>query len=214
MLQQMQKGDFVDFIDLAKPKQTGGERRWHILICEPNREETASRGLASRGFAPYLPVVHKQISAGRTKKRDVPRAMFTCYLFLPVLPGIDPWDRIKAVPGVFDVVTINAEREGDRRGKRDYATLPNEAVDAIRRRERSIEAIRQGKIATRAKRSIFEIGQNVHIPVGQFDRLAGKISKVLGKNVEVLLEMEFMGRRAFTVPAERIAVSRCDWLEV
>jgi transcription antitermination factor NusG len=204
MLQHLQKGDFVDFIDVAKPKQTASDARWHILIAEPNREETASRGLTSRGFAPYLPVIYKQISAGRTKKRDVPRAMFTCYLFLPVSVGMEPWDRIKAVPGVFDMVTINGETEGDRRGKRSFATLPDDAIEAIRRREQSIEAIRQGKIAARVSGNTFEVGQNVSVPVGQFDQLAGKISQVLGKNVEVLLEMEFMGRKAITVSAGKV----------
>jgi hypothetical protein len=34
--------------------------------------------------------------------------------------------------------------------------------------------------------------------------LAGKITQVLGKNVEVLLEIEFLGRRAFTVAAGKI----------
>jgi transcription antitermination factor NusG len=201
MLQQLQVGDFVGFVDVAKPKHQASNARWHILIAEPNREETAARGLTSRGFEPYLPVIYKQISAGRTKKRDVPRAMFTCYLFLPVPVGVDPWDRVKAVPGVFDILTINAESEGNRAGRRNYATLPEEAVAAIRRREESIEALRQGKIAARVSGSAFEVGQNVSVPIGRFDRLAGKISQVLGKNVEVLLEMEFMGRKAVTVAA-------------
>jgi transcription antitermination factor NusG len=204
MLQHLQKGDFVDFIDMAKPKQTGNDAAWHILIAEPNREETASRGLASRGFAPYLPVIYKQISAGRTKKRDVPRPMFTCYLFLPVPIGAEPWDRIRSVPGVFDLLTVNGETEVPRRGQRIFATLPEEAMTAIRKREQSIEAIRQGKIAARVSGHKFEVGQDVSVPVGQFDRLAGKISQVLGKNVEVLLEMEFMGRKAITVSAGKV----------
>jgi transcription antitermination factor NusG len=204
MLQHLQKGDFVDFIDVAKPKQAGSVATWHILITEPNREETASRGLASRGFAPYLPVVYKQIKAGQNRKRDVPRAMFTCYLFLPVPVGTKPWDRIRAVPGVFDLLTVNAETEGARRGQRVFATLPEDAMAAIRKREQSIEAIRQGKIAERVSGREFEIGQSVSVPVGQFDQLAGKISQVLGKNVEVLLEMEFMGRKSITVSAGKL----------
>lgn len=85
-----------------------------------------------------------------------------------------------------------------------YATLPEEAITAIRKREQGIEAIRQGNIAARVNGNGFEIGQSVDVPIGPFDQLAGKITQVLGKNVEVLLEIEFLGRRAITVAAGKI----------
>jgi len=162
----LEKGQFVEFMDVAKPKQTGSNARWHILIAEAGREEIACKGLASRGFAPYLPVIHKEISAGRARKRDVPRAMFTCYLFLPVVVGHAPYDRIKAVPGVADFMTINSETDGDRFGRRRFATLTDEAIEAIRKRESAIEAKRQAKIALRVNGRVFEIGQNVAVPMG------------------------------------------------
>jgi len=196
--------EFVEFVDVAKPKQTDGDAKWHILIAEAGREETARRGLVSRGFAPYLPVIHKEISAGRARKRDVPRAMFTCYLFLPVVVGKAPYDRIMAVPGVADFMTINCETDGNRFGWRSFAILTDEAVEAIRKRESAIEAKRQAKIALRVNGRAFEIGQNVAVPMGQFDMLAGKITRVLGKNVDVLLEMELLGRKVVTVAAGNI----------
>lgn len=204
MLQQPVKGKIFDVLPpemRAKPKHASGiASRWHILIAEPNREETARAGLSSRGFAPYLPIIHKQILCGRVRKRDVPRAMFACYLFVPLSIGQEPYGQIQSIPGVYDFLTVNIE-DDDGRHHRRYATLTEDAVSAIRRREESIESLRQAKIAARVKGVSFEIGQAVAVPVGQFDRLAGKISQVLGKNVEVLLEMEFMGRKAITVSA-------------
>ena len=61
-----------------------------------------------------------------------------------------------------------------------YATLPEEAITAIRKREQGIEAIRQGNIAARVNGNGFEISQSVDVPpIGPFDQLAGKITQVL-----------------------------------
>jgi len=193
MLQQLKVGDFAGVVQAAMPGSLVGAGRWHILITEPNREETATKGLKARGFAPYSPMVLKRIKAGRTKTREVPRALFTCYAFLPLPTGFDDFDRVLKVPGVFQFMTTVA---GD--GRR-YATLPEEAISAIRTRERAIEGLRKGRIIRSTNGGEFEIGQVVSIPVGPFDKLAGKITGVAGKDVEVLLEMEILGRSNVTV---------------
>ncbi len=200
----LQKGDFVEFINVAKPKPIDSNARWHILIAEPNRELSAHSGLVSRGFAPYTPVIHKQISAGRTRKRDEPRAMFTCYLFLPIPDGQDLYSHVLAVPGVAGFMKVPGSEDVDRGAQRAYAILGEEAIEAIRKRETHIEGLRQAKIAGRVSGNRFEVGQSVAVPLGRFDQLAGKITQVLGKNVEVLLEMEFMGRKSVTVAAGRV----------
>lgn len=197
-------GDVLEPTALAKPKKAEGNAKWHILIAEAGREEATRQRLTARGFDPYLPVIYKEISAGRGAKRDVPRAMFTCYLFLPVVLGQGPYDQILTVPGVVDFMTINSETEGDRFGRRSFATLADEAVDSIRKREAVIEAKRQAKIAARINGTTFEVGQNVGVVMGPFDVLAGKISKALNRNCEVLLEMEFLGRKVIKVAPENI----------
>lgn len=205
----LQKGDFVEFIDVAKPKQIASNARWHILIAEPNRELTAHSGLVARGYEPYTPIVHKQVPAGRTRKRDEARAMFTCYLFLPISEDQNPYSHVLTVPGVADFMKL-VSSDQNVHGQRRYAILQQEAIDAIRKREISIEATRQAKIAARVSGKKFEIGQSVAVPMGQFDELAGKISQVQGKNVEVLLEMEFMGRKSVTVAAGRVIDKTAD----
>jgi hypothetical protein len=66
--------------------------RWLIMIAEPSREDTARRGLEARQFKPYLPIIYRRIPAGGTKTREVSRAMFTCYFFLPDSPEIETMD--------------------------------------------------------------------------------------------------------------------------
>jgi transcription antitermination factor NusG len=198
VLQQLKIGDFAGFVDVAKPKlMVSGGGRWHILITEPNREEMATKGLSSRGFAPYSPVVYKRIRSGRTKSREVPRPMFICYAFLQLPSGFGDFDRILKVPGVYQFMTTVAAAGSN--NKRDFATLPEEAIAAIRARERAIEGLRKGRTIKSTNGGEFEIGQQVAVPVGPFDKLAGKIIGVAGKDVEVLLEMEILGRRNVTV---------------
>jgi len=192
MLQHLQKGDFVDFIDLAKPQQIASGGRWHILITEPNREETASRGLSSRGFAPYSPVVYKRVKAPRGKFLEVPRPMFPCYSFVALPADFTKFEALMKVPGIFDLMRASDDRQ-------KMAILPDAAVAAIRVRESAIERLRQGRFIKSTNGGVFEIGQPVRVPVGMFGQLAGKITNVSGKNVEVLLEMEILSCQQVTV---------------
>jgi hypothetical protein len=45
--------------------------RNHILITEPNREDTAAKALTSRGFAPYSPVVYKRTQSTRRNQNSL-----------------------------------------------------------------------------------------------------------------------------------------------
>jgi transcription antitermination factor NusG len=130
--------------------------------------------------------------------------MFTCYLFLPLPAGFDDFDRITKVPGVYNFMTTVAGE------KRSYATLPEDAIDAIRARERSIEGLRKGRIIKSKNGGEFELGQAVSVPVGPFDKLAGKITGVAGKDVEVLLEMEILGRQRITVLDTTLIAAGCS----
>jgi transcription antitermination factor NusG len=192
MLQHLQKGNLIDLTEVAKPRQSASIAKWHILITEPNREDTATRGLASRGFAPYSPVVYKRVKAPRNKFREVPRPMFPCYAFLPLVSDFDAYDEIKKVPGVFDLMRCSNDRLKP-------ALLSEAAIWAIRAREAAIEHLRQGRFIKSTNGGVFEIGQSVTVPVGMFGQLAGKITNVAGKNVEVLLEMEILSCKQVTV---------------
>lgn len=184
-------GDFVEFVETAKPRLEFAGCEAFILITEPNREETVARGLTARGYTPYAPVHYKRVGAGRRKTREVPRPLFPCYSFL-MLPRwcVDQVaNRIKAIPGVADFMMTGPP--ADRR----YAILPAAAVDAIKAREAEIEGLRKGRLLRSANGGVFEIGQQVAVPIKTaFTALAGKITSVEGKNVSVLLEMEFLGR--------------------
>jgi transcription antitermination factor NusG len=192
MLQQLQNGDFIGVADVANRKQTASIAKWHILITEPNREEAARCGLAARGFTPYSPVVYKRIKAPRKKFREVPRPMFPCYAFLPLVSDFDAYEEIKKVPGVFDLMRCSSDRLKP-------ALLSETAIAAIRARETAIEHLRQGRFIKSTNGGVFEIGQPVTVPVGMFGQLAGKITNVAGKNVEVLLEMEILSCKQVTV---------------
>jgi transcription antitermination factor NusG len=192
MLQDLKIGDFVEFV---KPQALIlDDVRWFILLTEPGREETAAKGLKARGFPAYLPVFYKKLPAGRGKTREVSRPLFPCYAFAPLPKAFEGQDFIKHIPGVFDFMMT-----GEARSRR-FATLSDDAIAAIKEREDEIEGLRKGRLIKTPHGGIFEIGQPVSVPIpSAFTTLAGKIGTITGKNVEVLLEMEFMGRKTITV---------------
>lgn len=179
--------------------------RWHILITEPGREDKAVRGMKARGLDPYVPVFYKRVPAGRGKTGEAPRPLFPCYAFLPDVSLSEGCRRVTQIPGVFDFMMMGEV------GNRRLATLSDEAIDAIRERESELEGLRLGRIIRTPHGGQFEIGQSVSVPIpSAFTTLAGKIGTITGKNVEVLLEMEFMGRRAITVDDRTLIAAGAD----
>lgn len=165
---------------------------WYILITEPGCEEKAVRAMTARGLEPYLPIFYKRVPAGRGKMRDAARPLFPCYTFLPVSSVVDGFGNVTRIPGVFDFMRVGDARR--------FATLSDAAIDAIRERESEIEGVRIGRVIRTPHGGQFEIGQPVSVPIpSAFTILAGKIGTITGKNVEVLLEIEFLGRRSITV---------------
>lgn len=99
---------------LIEPKAKAPERPiinsgWHIVLCEPNRELSATSGMTARGFEVCCPCDYTRRKTG---KRDVagrpilsiepsPKAMIPGYVFVRFKAGKDPdYDGVKAVPGV------------------------------------------------------------------------------------------------------------------
>ena len=82
----------------------------------------------------------------------------------------EPWGHIRAVPGVFDFLSIQGRP----------ASLADDAIAAIEAREQQLEAARQRKLAQLAKRDrpMFVPGQAVSLDLGPFVDIAGKIGKV------------------------------------
>lgn len=81
--------------------------RWRVAIVEPGREQTTRDRLIDLklGLKPLVPIEHKQIAAGRRRKREVAVAIFKSYIFIP-MPDIDEiWHEVLATPGVQDFLS-------------------------------------------------------------------------------------------------------------
>lgn len=155
--------------------------RWHILISEPGQELKAGDGLKARNFEQYVPKIARAQRAGRGAVRIVPKPMFNCYVFANLQIGAEPWETIRAIPGIRDFLQIEGRP----------ASLPDPAFDLIRMTEADIEMERCRQFN---RPPAFEIGQRVVIPKGPFSELIGRIKSMKGDRAEVLLEMAMMGR--------------------
>ena len=78
---------------------------WHILTVEPMRETTAAAHLIARRFGVYLPTV-PILRLGRGGRISMARLapMFPGYLFVFVWDVARHWGRMRALPGVRNLM--------------------------------------------------------------------------------------------------------------
>jgi transcription antitermination factor NusG len=192
-LLDLKKGDVVGYVDRAPlvAPASDAPRWWHIVVTGPAREKSTIERLSDLQLRSYLPLIHKKIPAGRSRKRDVEVAMFPCYLFVQLQLSPRAWRQVRAVRGVHDFLMIDQDRP---------ALLTEEAVEAIRWKERGLDAKRLQRMAIEGK-APFELGERVWVKdMLPFTTLLANVSGFDARGrVEVLLEMEILGRKFWQI---------------
>ena len=207
MLGELRRGEIYDYVPIAQPPQIPDEiaRRWHIVVAEPQREDSAVRRLRDAAFDAYTPVLVKEIRAARGKKREIRAALWPSYLLVALPIGHEDFDGVRSARGVRDFLTLDGSK----------ATLPAAAIDALRAKEAAFEARRQSRIEAERSRAEsgainFEVGQEVLVDVGPFERLFACIETIDARGrVEVMLHAALLGRRLCTV--EIAHIRPIDW---
>jgi transcription antitermination factor NusG len=194
-LLDLKKGDVVFFPTVYKPEPipASAALNWRVLITEPGREKsTVARLLDLKlGLKPYLPLEHKQVPAGRRRKRDVDVPMFQSYVFLPMPEIDDIWHEVRHLRGVQDFLS-NAERK-------PKLLLPV-AVEAIRLKELELDAKRLQRLAA-AGDYPFPIGTQVWVKsLLPFQALLANIESYDKRGrAEIVTQLEVLGRKSWAI---------------
>jgi transcriptional antiterminator RfaH len=159
--------------------------RWYVVRTQPYAESKASAHLGRQGFETYLPRYLKKRRHAR-RVETVQAALFPCYLFVAIDRQTQRWRCISSTIGVSHLVC-----NGD-----EPASVPDNVIDALRRREDENGSIR---LPVRPR---FATGDKVRLVDGAFTDCIGlfegmkdidRISvllDLLGRKVRVVLDAD------------------------
>jgi len=190
-------GDRIPHRPVYKPEPVPSfaPLRWRIGLTEPGRERsTVERIVALElGLKPYLPLEHKQVAAGRHRRRDVALPMFKGYVFIPMPDINEIWHEVLAVRGIQGFLS-NAPR-----------MLPPAEIERVRLEERKLDAKRQQRLAAAGNYPIplrTEVWVKDLLP---FQALLGNVAEYDSRGrAGVVLQEAVLGRKFFWIEPHRL----------
>lgn len=169
---------------------TPGRPRWYVVQTQANAEAKAVVHLRRQGFATYFPRYLKRRRHAR-RVEEVSAALFPRYLFVEIDVAAQRWRSIASTIGVSRLVT-NGEWP---------AAVPDEVVDALRRREDAAGYVRLDQPPK------FRVGDTIRVLEGAFNDCLGIFDGTPDRErVEILLDL--LGRKVrVRINAEAIAAA-------
>jgi transcription antitermination factor NusG len=94
---------------------------WYAVLTRARHEKAAACRLGERGVTTFLPTV-TEVHRWNDRKKTVELPLFSCYLFVKLMPGNEERQRVLRTDSVLGLV-----------GTQGLGTpIPNEQIDAIR----------------------------------------------------------------------------------
>lgn len=165
------------------------DKRWYVVVTQPNNEARARENLERQGFSVYLPRYRRTRKHAR-KTESVLRPLFPRYLFVGLDLARDRWRSVQSTLGVQSLVT-----SGDRPSE-----VPEAVIAAIQEREGE-DGLVQISAPPLPK------GAKVRVLDGIFEDAVGVFERVAGEQrVAVLLQL--LGREVMALlPNESVAAA-------
>jgi transcription antitermination factor NusG len=117
---------------------------WHVLITAPAHEQIAAAHLVARGFGIYHPTFEQKVPrCGARAAHVARRPLLPGYLFLFVWDLNRHWRRVRACPGVIDLLLDGSGRP---------AIVAEEMIDYLQAKEFSESGFRNFKRNRRKRR--------------------------------------------------------------
>ena len=155
------------------------DRKWFVLLTEPQMERKAAAHLIGWRIKCYLPEIAEWKRRGvRRIKTEVRKPMFRGYLFVHLSLDQEPWElgAARAAPGVHNFL-----RNGDY-----YMFVPNFEMERIVRVEQDLVIPKD----LHGPAAIFHKGEHVRVGEGAFSGLSGEIASLDDdERITVLLSM-------------------------
>lgn len=149
------------------PTLTPDGAHWYAVHTRARHEKVVAGRLREQGIATFLPLINQVHRwSDRTKSVEVP--LFSCYVFVRILPTNEDRLRVCKVDGVFQVL-----------GNRGEAmAIPDEQIEAVR-------AV-VGQAAPWSPHPFLKIGQRVRVRGGAMDGVEGALLAVNGDRTLVV----------------------------
>ncbi len=94
---------------------------WYAVLTRARHEKAAAHRLGERGVTTFLPTV-TEVHRWNDRKKTVELPLFSCYLFVKLMPGNEERQRVLRTDSVLGLV-----------GTQGLGTpIPNDQIDAIR----------------------------------------------------------------------------------
>lgn len=164
------------------------DKRWYVVVTQPNNEGRAEEHLLRQGFSVYLPRYRRTRRHAR-KTETVLRPLFPRYLFVGLDLARDRWRSVQSTFGVQGLVTV-----GDR-----PSAVPDAVIEAILQRQDDDGLILMGAPALPKGTKVRILDGIFEDAVGLFERAAGEqrvavLLQLLGREVMALLPNESVAR--------------------
>jgi transcriptional antiterminator RfaH len=165
-----------------QPAGNAGLARWYVLLVEPSSERKAVSSLLAHHVDAYLPEFPQRRRCGR-RSRSVLVPMMPGYLFARLVPGAEPWQRIRTTDGIR---ASNPTLKVDGR----HALVPDAAMRIIMAKEAALcERPCDRPDALR-------VGQTIQITEGPFAWVTARIEDLskLDTHGRIKAAFELLGR--------------------
>ena len=94
---------------------------WYAVLTRARHEKAAAHRLGERGVTTFLPTV-TEVHRWNDRKKTVELPLFSCYLFVKLMPGNEERQRVLRTDSVLGLV-----------GTQGLGTpIPNDQIDAVR----------------------------------------------------------------------------------
>ena len=142
--------------ELPTPAAIAGKdmENWYAVLTRARHEKVVARRLCEKGVTTFFPSV-TEVHRWRDRKKAVELPLFSCYLFVKLMPGNEERQRVLRVDSVLGFV-----------GNPGSGTpIPSEQIDAVR--------ILVNERLPYCAHPFLKVGQRVRIRSGALDGMEG-----------------------------------------
>ena len=130
------------------------ERSWYAVQTRARHEKVVSERLQEQGLTTFLPMI-SEVHRWSDRRKTVELPLFSCYVFVKMVPRNEERVRVHRVNGVFGIVGVRGEG----------IPIPDEQIQAVR-------TLVSEKLPW-SFHPFLKIGQRVRIRGGSMDGVEG-----------------------------------------
>ena len=102
------------------PVMEAAQSKWHAVQTRARHEKVVSERLQEQGLTTFLPMI-SEVHRWSDRRKTVELPLFSCYLFVRMVPRNEERVRVHRVNGVFGIIGVRGEG----------TPIPDEQIQAV-----------------------------------------------------------------------------------